>query len=151
MKEIKNILQYDIDAVLELEQDVQPTPWTKQNFIDSLRNHICWKLINYDDQNGTDTFIGYIIFTIIGAECEILNLGISKEARCRGYASYLLQQALEYAKALKVETAFLEVGSNNVAAINLYLKLRFQKCGSRKKYYATQSGAEDAIVLKLVL
>ena len=44
-----------------------------------------------------------------------------------------------------IKTIFLEVGQNNIAAINLYLKFGFEQYGIRKEYYKNK---ENAILMK---
>jgi ribosomal protein S18 acetylase RimI-like enzyme len=47
---------------------------------------------------------------------------------------------------------FLEVGTDNPAALALYTSLGFQRVGARKGYYASHSqSAGDALVLKAAL
>ena len=56
------------------------------------------------------------------------------------------QKNLDQANKFKI---FLEVNSNNQAAINLYKKFNFVEVGFRKNYYLTANGREDALVFCL--
>jgi ribosomal-protein-alanine N-acetyltransferase len=54
---------------------------------------------------------------------------------------------------LGAEGLFLEVGTENPAALALYARLGFARVGARKSYYdsRSQAGSGDALVLKAAL
>ena len=52
-------------------------------------------------------------------------------------------------RELKIKEMFLEVRPSNAEAISLYLKKGFEKIGSRKNYYRSEDGREDADIYLL--
>jgi ribosomal-protein-alanine N-acetyltransferase len=54
---------------------------------------------------------------------------------------------LDLARQKKARIALLEVRVSNAAAYHLYTKLSFDEVGTRKSYYPSRQGREDAIIL----
>jgi ribosomal-protein-alanine N-acetyltransferase len=94
---------------------------------------------------------GFVMARAVAGEAEILTLAVVPQARGRGLGRALLQAAIVKAKALGAQAMFLEVGTDNPAALALYAGLGFTKVGDRKAYYASGSGGRDALVLRLPL
>ncbi len=90
---------------------------------------------------------GFILARAAGGEAEILTLAVAPPARRQGIARLLVRAAAAHAAGLGAETLFLEVATDNQAAIGLYAGLGFVSAGRRKAYY----GARDAHVLKCIL
>lgn len=74
-------------------------------------------------------------------EAELLNLGVSPEARRKGVATLLLRMLRRKAKG----AIFLEVAENNCGAISLYTREGWTVIGTRPGYYAP---GINAIVMK---
>ncbi len=92
---------------------------------------------------------GFVVLRIAADESEILTLGTAPEYRCRGMASKLVLKAAELASSKGATQLFLEVGSFNDAARNLYRTLGFKRVGSRRSYYQRPGApAEDACILR---
>jgi len=90
---------------------------------------------------------GFILAREAGGEAEILTLAVAPPARRQGIARRLVQSAAAHAAGLGAGILFLEVATDNQAAIGLYEGLGFIPAGRRKAYY----GAQDALVLKCIL
>ena len=58
----------------------------------------------------------------------------------------MLEELIKIAKKRKLNDITLEVNTNNIAAINLYKKFKFEKIGIRKKYY---NNIDDALIMTL--
>lgn len=96
-------------------------------------------------QNEILGFIGILInfdFT------EITNIVVKKDFRNLGIGKMLLEKIIEETKKINKEMICLEVNENNISAINLYKKYRFEEVGRRKKYYNEK---DDAILMNLKL
>jgi ribosomal-protein-alanine N-acetyltransferase len=87
---------------------------------------------------------GFILCRAIAGEAEILTLAVVPEARRDGLGRALVEAAAGLARRFAAETLFLEVASDNAAALRLYENTGFSRVGLRKGYYA--SGA-DALVM----
>ncbi|HBN22054.1 MAG TPA: alanine acetyltransferase [Holosporales bacterium] len=82
-----------------------------------------------------EVLIGFIFVQSIEDEAEILTFCVHKNHRKQGLGKTLL---LEILKQSKIRRCFLEVCSDNKAAIALYERLGFRKKGERKGYYQRQ-------------
>jgi ribosomal-protein-alanine N-acetyltransferase len=94
-----------------------------------------------------DKVIGYIIYSVIFDESEILNVVVDSFYRGKSFGIQLLNYAIEDIKNKKCLNVFLEVAKKNVIAKNLYLKLGFVEYNIRKNYYKN----DDAVLMKKVL
>lgn len=84
---------------------------------------------------------GYISLYHVAREIEILNLAVLPQERRRGHGRRLTRVVLRLARKLGMEKAFLEVRSDNVPAVSLYLACGFRCEGIRRKYYTDGTDA----------
>jgi ribosomal-protein-alanine N-acetyltransferase len=90
---------------------------------------------------------GFVLARVTADEAEILTLAVAPQARGKGLGRALLSAAIGEAQRRGAGAIFLEVGSDNPAALALYARLGFANVGSRKGYYR----GRDALVLRLSL
>ncbi|WP_319457857.1 MULTISPECIES: ribosomal protein S18-alanine N-acetyltransferase [unclassified Mycobacterium] len=130
------------DAVrcAELEAQLFPgdDPWPAAAFVrelESEHNH-------YVAARADGALIGYAGITRLGRkppyEYEIHTIGVDKSFQGEGIGRGLLDMLLAIAKD---DVVFLEVRTDNAAAIGLYESVGFAKMGLRKRYYRV-SGAD---------
>ena len=93
-----------------------------------------------------DEIIGFLIFTKIKNEYEIIKIGILIEYQSKGYGVLFLKSILNL--GVSKDIFLLEVNSSNKRAINLYEKLGFKQISIRKQYYKNNN---DAIIYQLVI
>ena len=134
----------DLDTVAAIEQKNQYTPWTQQQFLESIEKDTAWVLYNDEAQ-----LLGYIVFRIIIDEIELLNVSISSNCQRQGLGAQLLKTLINEAQSLRKNKIFLEVRRSNFSAIQLYENNGFKMVGIRKEYYLTRQGREDALVYGL--
>lgn len=138
----------DLDQVLAIEQASFTQPWSRQLFLNELRNRPVSTLLSAFVERGTGRDIaGYIIFWVVADEMHILNLATAPEYRRRGIARQLVQAALHSGSVLGARTAFLEVRASNTAAQKLYSGLGFAGMALRRAYY--DAPVEDAVIMIL--
>jgi len=89
------------------------------------------KVAIYTDKN----VIGIISYSIIYERGEINYIVTLPDYRKRGIGKQLLEYAVEDIKKNQCTSISLEVNTNNIEAINLYLKCGFKKQGIRPNYY----------------
>jgi len=100
---------------------------------------------------------GFVMARAAGDEAEILTLAVIPSARGRGLGRALMQHAAAHAAMLGARALFLEVGTDNPAALALYNGMGFTRAGMRKGYYESHSQdgqpqmGRDALVLKATL
>ena len=137
----------DIPEVMVIEKQVQSHPWTKGIFKDCMRvGYLCWVC-----REDGKSLVGYLIQSIAAEEMHILNVCIHPDKQRMNLGTLLVEQAEAFGKHGLAKTVFLEVRPKNIAAIRLYQKLDYEQVGLRKNYYPTDSGREDAIVMKKCL
>jgi ribosomal-protein-alanine N-acetyltransferase len=89
--DIRWMIRRDLDAVVEIEQQSFPEPWSEKEFIDQLRigNNI-GMVFTYQDE-----VAGYVVYALHKTSIEILNLAVHPEYR-RCSAATLLLEKLQY-------------------------------------------------------
>lgn len=132
----------DVDAVMEVEKDAFPTPWTKSAFINELTaNRFAYYFVAEVDGK----VVAYIGVWIIVDEAHITNIAVHSSYRRRGIGDLLIKNTKELAKMLGAKKLTLEVRISNDTAKRLYLKNGFQYGGIRKNYYTDNQ--EDAQIM----
>ena len=136
----------DLNKIYDLELESYDFPWTKE----ILRDCILYK---YDSFAVffNENLVGYIIAKITHPETHILNLTVKKNFRKKGIGKSLIELIISEARFRNSENIILEVRVGNTEAQSLYKKLNFQIIGTRKNYYESENGREDAYVLNLDL
>ena len=90
-----------------------------------------------------------MLVRVAADEAEILTIAVATSHRRRGVGRALIEEAMRRLYRDRVACLFLEVDAGNAAALALYHRLRFEKVGERKGYYAhgTVPGA-TALVMR---
>lgn len=91
---------------------------------------------------------GFILCRAVADEAEILTLAVAPLVRGNGVGRALVESAATTASARGADSLFLEVTSDNVAALALYAAAAFEPAGLRRGYYA---GGADAVVMRRAL
>ena len=94
------------------------------------------------------TLVGFILSRLAAGEAEILSVAVIRARRGRGLAGTLLMRHLGRLAGHGVETVFLEVDEDNMAARRLYLRAGFREVGRRPGYYQQDGGNATALVLR---
>ncbi|MFD6896589.1 ribosomal protein S18-alanine N-acetyltransferase [Rhodococcus sp. NPDC060086] len=138
----------DVDRCAELETVLFPgdDPWSAAAFrseLASAHNHY----VAARDESGS--LIGYAGLARLGTgmdpESEVHTIGVDPDARRRGVGGALLAELLRVADRWG-GPVFLEVRTDNDAAIALYRREGFEVVGTRKRYY--QPSGADAYTMR---
>jgi len=134
----------DLDAILAIESDSFPHPWSKVHFQDELKSSYSFPLVGLNQEGGV---VGYICPTVLMDEGHILNVAVAKD--CRGYrvGKLLVESAIRECRERGASFVSLEVRPTNVTAISLYRSLGFTETGRRKRYY---ENGEDALLMEFI-
>lgn len=131
-------------AQLESELFVGDDPWPARAF----RHALATPHNHYVAARAAGRLVGYAGIARLGRdepfEYEIHTVGVEPAYRGRGIGRRLLEDLLAFAAGGPV---FLEVRTDNDAAISLYESAGFARIGLRKRYYPG-SGA-DAYTMRL--
>jgi ribosomal-protein-alanine N-acetyltransferase len=94
-----------------------------------------------------DEPVGLILWRVVADEAEILTIAVAPAYRRHGLGRLMLEDAITAMRAHRVASASLEVAVDNVAALNLYASLGFQRRGRRPGYYRAGAARTDALIL----
>jgi ribosomal-protein-alanine N-acetyltransferase len=140
---IELLSEKDAPCVAKIEQECFSTPFKESDILEYLSNPIWHFFVAKDGEN----VLGYISFTVIIDECQIVNVATSPAHRKMGIGKLLIEELLSYAKKSEISKVFLEVRESNVAAISLYKKYGFLVVGTSKNHYSQPT--EDALLMNL--
>ncbi len=119
-----------------------PRPWSEPEFAELLASKHVFLCARAE---------GFALGRIAGPEAELLTIAVLPDCRAQGIGAGLLADFHTQATALGASDFFLEVATDNTAAIALYLRAGYTECGIRKDYYETPRGPRiSARVLRRV-
>lgn len=141
----------DLDAVLLIERGAYEFPWTRGNFVDSLRAgydmQVLWSVCGARSDR-----VGYFVAMVGVDEMHLLNLTVSPAHQGQGHARHMLDALARLALRRHAQQLWLEVREANARARQLYERYGFADVGRRRGYYPAAGGArEDAVVMSLPL
>ncbi|HEY0574915.1 MAG TPA: ribosomal protein S18-alanine N-acetyltransferase [Pseudonocardia sp.] len=129
----------ELERLLFAEDD----PWSAGAFRDELAAGHFYLAARQRSADG-ERLIGYgglaVVASPPAAEAEIHTIGVHPDQQGRGIGRRLLTGLLEHADQLRA-TVFLEVRTDNEAALELYRAAGFERLGIRRNYYRP-SGAD---------
>ena len=140
-----------ISQILEIEETLFPTPWTRGMFEQELAED------PGGDGPGSHAFVamhrgrlvGYALAWFVEDGVHLMNIAVCKEFQRKGVGRILLEDLIERAVAAKKLVIILEVRAGNKAAHEFYTRFMFIRYGVRRGYYADTH--EDAILMALDL
>ena len=141
---IHPMTEFDLDAVLAIEQASFPAPWRRDHFLHELAAPHSFPFVARAD----GAVVGYVCLQSLFEEAQILNIAVEPQQRGRGIARMLMGHVFAVARDQGAEFMALEVRESNVAAITLYERFGFCRTGQRKGYY---EGKEDAVLMEKAL
>ncbi len=124
-----------------LERQTFSVPWSEQGFLDALAMENVKFLVAKEEEE----VCGYCGIYLAADEGEITNVAVAEPYRRRKIAERLVRTLIEATIPLGIKNYILEARISNEAAINLYEKIGFRRCGVRKNFY--DRPREDACVM----
>ncbi len=155
----------DLDEVMSIETAVYPHPWSKGNFVDSLRcdydawvvrRSLCPDGILPESGCADNQLLGYFLQMPVVDEMHLLNVAVAGAVQGQGIGVALLTHMAANARLREMESVLLEVRASNQRAIAIYQEFGFAYIGRRKAYYPAgltpdDPAREDALVMRLML
>lgn len=121
---IRPATEDDLQSILKIETGSFPLPWSEDSFRQELTKPFSTFWVITDDQ--TDSIIiGYIVFWIIFAECQIVTLATDPKFRHLGFAAMILNKLFNTCVKKELKQINLEVRKSNTPAIAMYKKFGF--------------------------
>lgn len=133
--------ELDLDQVCAIEEQIFSQPWSRQDFLDSVKNDTHIYLVA--EQDGI--IMGYCGMWGIAGEGQITNVAVAPQFHRQGVAKKLFRVFLEKGKQMGLTVFTLEVRTSNLPAIQLYKKFGFKEAGIRKNFYELPK--EDALIM----
>lgn len=139
----------DLDAVMDIERDIYPFPWSMGNFKDCIEvGYYAWTL-----KQGQE-LIGYMVAMQVMEEAHLLNISVKRDRQAQGVGRCLMDFLVVDLLRRAVTNVVLEVRPSNTRAKAFYERYGFVRVGLRRGYYPADpsaGGREDAIVMRLSL
>ena len=140
----------DIPAIMAIEQQVYPNPWSENIMHDCLKAG--YQCIKGHTAEQPDELACYAVMMIGFEEANLLNISVNPQCQRQSLGSQLLQRLLLICRINQAKTLWLEVRESNTAALRLYQAHRFDPIGRRKNYYRYHNAEgklikEDAILM----
>jgi ribosomal-protein-alanine N-acetyltransferase len=136
-----------LDEVLRVEKSAYSHPWTRGNFVDSLK-------AGYQVQTlmGEDTLLGYFVAMEGVEEVHLLNITVAPAFQGQGWSVLMLDALSVWSRGRGAKWLWLEVRASNARAMQVYERYGYRRVGERKNYYpAGQGRREDAVVMSMKL
>lgn len=139
---IRDMYLTDIDAVLDIEAQSFPTPWSRSAYHSELLEN---------------TFATYLVLELHGRvvayggmwlildEAHITNVAVHPDFRGHYLGERIMRGLMERARQSGARRMTLEVRRSNLVAQRLYQKLGFVQLGVRRGYYTDTH--EDAFIM----
>lgn len=131
----------DLDAVMEIENELFHMPWTKEGYFTFLTRKDAMFLVVEEKEK----ILGYCGLLMVLDEGDVTNVAVRKDRQREGIGHFLVESMLRLSSDMGITKVHLEVRAGNETAIRLYSRLGFERDGLRKKYYTDP--VEDAILM----
>ena len=134
MLEIRPMKHSDLDNVLAIEVDLFPIDsWTEELFLGELA----------EVSNSRDVavaileseIVGYASFRYVGKQGDVNTVAVSKDQQGKGIGTALMDWLESQATLRNVREIFLEVRSDNDAALKMYASRGYERIDVRRNYY----------------
>lgn len=149
LRELKKV---DAAACAEIEADLfaGETPWSRDVFLVQFSHPHTFYVGAFDDSGEEDELVGYAGLAKLGPrndpEFEVHTIAVARAHQGKGIGRVLMDQ-LVHAADMHDGQMFLEVRTDNTAAIRLYESYGFTEIGLRKGYYQP-SGADAYTMMR---
>jgi ribosomal-protein-alanine N-acetyltransferase len=136
-----------VDWVVAVEREAYAHPWTRGNFLDSIRSGYQAQVLLAGDQ-----VLGYFVAMKGVDEVHLLNLTVAPQSQRQGWGRVILDALALWSRGQGAQWLWLEVRASNARAQQIYLQHGYRRVGERKAYYPDDHGKrEDAVVMSLKL
>ena len=129
--------------IAKLEKDNFSDAWSEKSLEDTFEYD--YKHLLVEKRDGK--VVGYVIYSDVQGEAELLRIAVDKAYRRRGIAALLMQNMLDELTESGAERVSLEVRAHNISAVALYKKFGFIDIFIRENYYTDP--VDDALIFQL--
>lgn len=134
MLEIRPMTQVDLPEVLAIEVDLFPIDaWSEELFLGELAEVNNSRDVAVAIQDSK--IVGYVSFRYVGKQGDVNTVAVSKDQQGRGIGTALMDWLESQASLRNVREIFLEVRSDNEAAMKMYASRGYERIDVRRNYY----------------
>lgn len=142
--ELSPMTKSEVAEVKALEDKLFPVDaWSAELFHNELAEVGISREVMVAKLDGT--IVGYISLRYVGNEGDVVTIAVDQSVQKQGVGTAMMNWLESRARALGVKDLFLEVRSDNIPAIAMYLARDFERIDLRRNYY--ESGV-DAYVMR---
>jgi ribosomal-protein-alanine N-acetyltransferase len=147
MKQVRQLDERDIQALMQLDAATNSHPWADSHWQHSLKADVC---LGIDDDKGLAAFA---IAMRMADEAELLLIAVRPALQGQGLGQNIFNALVKQLYAVGAQSLFLEVRQSNRRARDFYEKAGFAETGIRPAYYpaASGSGREDALIFAMMM
>jgi len=142
---LRTMRHADLAAVLAIERNAFPTPWTPAFFEKELSTPFARLVVAVTQHDWQERVVGYTCRWRVTDEVHLLNVAVHPSWRGRGVGRRLMEAIFDEGRTTQARTVYLEVRAGNAPARRLYARLGFVEIGIRRGYYGV---GQDAIVME---
>lgn len=143
---IRDMTEADLGRVMAIESSIYTHPWTRGNFLDSIKAGYCCEVMEVGGE-----VVAYGVLVIAAGEAHVLNISVARPWQRRGYGRTLLLRFIDQSRHAGALQMLLEVRQSNEGGRGLYASMGFRRMAVRPGYYPAVHGREDAILMGLDL
>jgi ribosomal-protein-alanine N-acetyltransferase len=133
-----------LEAVVQLEKN-ELSGWGRTSVLEELGRPGSISLAASEGDN----LVGWCTARFFEDEAELLKIGVLPTCRRLGCGTRLMSEVQRRLQDLGVERIYLEVRSENEAAVSFYARLGFTPAARRIRYYSRPT--DDALVLRKLI
>ena len=143
--DVRILNREDAQEVEALEREAFPDPWSLKSIEGTLeqKNYVNLGVLREGE------LLGYLFFSCMMDEGEIIRIATAPKERRKGIAKLLFSELKKNCLEQGVDKWMLDVSAGNDAAFACYRKLGFCEDGRRKDFY--KDPVEDAILMSCEL
>lgn len=138
---IREATAHDVHAIYEIGTECFSDAWREETVRNDLKRDGALYLIAERDKE----ILGYACYWYVLDEAQLVNIGVTPQARRRGIADQLVTEGLAIAKEKGMTSMYLEVRVSNLPAQALYRKYGFTVKALRKQVY--ELPVEDGYIM----
>ena len=135
--ELRDMTIGDVGSVAAIEAEAIDVPWSVSSIASLIECERAVARVAVRDSE----VVGYYRYYYVEDVADINNIAVLAGVRRQGVGNALIEDIIAQCSICGVSAINLEVREGNVAAVSLYEKHGFIKCGVRKKYYDNTSDA----------
>ncbi len=134
----------ELSEIARLEEKYFSDAWSEKSLEETFDYDVNHLLMEKRDGR----VVGYIIYSDVQGEAELLRIAVDKAYRRRGIGADLMESMLEELTDSGAERISLEVRAHNIAAVKLYKKYGFVDIFVRENYY--HNPEDDALIFQKI-